>query len=121
VWKSEKSINNLSTTLESVKEARKVKQKSMYMIDLNKIGGKGDFSCPCCGNTISPDDCTENAYTIIEAKVNSHGLDEVVICCNKCGIQLHLTGFSMLAELSNVDTKKSLKKTEESLSYVTHV
>jgi hypothetical protein len=87
-----------------------MKQKSTYMLDLTKIGGKGDFSCPCCGNTISPDDCTENAYTIIEAKVNSHGLAEVVICCNKCEVQLHLTGFSMLQELSNIDTEESLQK-----------
>lgn len=98
-----------------------MKQKSTYKIDLNKIGGKGDISCPCCGNTISPDDCTENAYTIIEAKVNSHGLDEVIICCNKCENQLHLTGFSMLEELPKNNTEKPLEKTEESLSYVTHV
>jgi hypothetical protein len=89
-----------------------MKQKSTYMLDLTKIGGKGDFSCPCCGNKISPDDCTENAYTIIDAKVNSQGLDEVVICCNKCGVQLHLTGFSMLQELSNIDTEESLQKTQ---------
>jgi hypothetical protein len=109
-WNSEKSINILSTTLELAMEARKMKQKSTYLLDLTKIGGKGDFLCPFCGNTISPDDCTENAYTIIEAKVNSHGLDEVVICCNKCGAQLHLTGFSMLEEPSNIDTKNLLRK-----------
>ncbi|HUK84342.1 MAG TPA: hypothetical protein VLU95_00620 [Candidatus Acidoferrum sp.] len=78
-----------------------MKQKSTYMLDLTKINGKGDFSCPSCGNTISPDDCTENAYTIIEAKVNKQGLDEILICCNKCGIQLLLTGFSMLQELKD--------------------
>ena len=72
------------------------------MVDLTKIDGKGDFSCPRCGNIISPDDCTENAYTINEIEVNNNGLDEVVICCNKCELQLHLTGFSMLNELAEV-------------------
>ena len=75
-----------------------MKQKSSYMIDLTKISGQEDFSCPLCGNRISPDDCTENVYTIIEAKVNCRGLDEVMICCNNCSSQIHLTGFSMLKD-----------------------
>ncbi len=91
-----------------------MKQKSMYMIDLTKINGKGDFACPNCGNTISPDDCTGNAYTIIEAKVNNQDLDEVMICCNKCGIQLHLTGFSMLQELSTIGIEESIEKRKDS-------
>jgi hypothetical protein len=97
-----------------------MKQKSAYIVDLTKIGGKGDFSCPFCGNKISPDDCTENAYTIIEAKVNNYGLDEVVITCIKCEGQIHLKGFSMLHELSKIDTDESLKK-KDSSCYVTHV
>jgi hypothetical protein len=52
-----------------------VKQVQVYVLDLTKIGGRGDFLCPRCGNVISPDDCSEKAYSI------------------------HLTGFSLLQEL----------------------
>ena len=76
-----------------------MKQKNAYVLDLTKIDGSGSFSCPRCGNVISPDDLTEDAYTIIEAKVNAYGLEEMVVCCNNCASQLHLTGFSVLQEL----------------------
>jgi predicted RNA-binding Zn-ribbon protein involved in translation (DUF1610 family) len=103
------------------KEARRMKQKQVYVLDLTKIDGNGDFSCPRCGTAISPDDCTEKAYSIMETKVNSHGLEELVIRCNKCESQLHLTGFSLLQKLSEVDEKESEKKREETLCYITHV
>ena len=73
-----------------------MKQIQGYVLDLTKIDGSGDFPCPRCGNTISPDDCTEKAYSIIEAKVSGQGLEEIMICCNKCESELHLTGFSLL-------------------------
>jgi transcription elongation factor Elf1 len=68
-------------------------------LDLTKIGGRGDFLCPRCGNVISPDDCSEKAYSILVAKVSKQGLEHVMIRCNKCGSELHLTGFSLLQEL----------------------
>jgi hypothetical protein len=46
-----------------------VKQKQFYGLDLNRISGKGEFNCPKCGVTISPDDETEEVYSILEAKV----------------------------------------------------
>jgi predicted RNA-binding Zn-ribbon protein involved in translation (DUF1610 family) len=63
------------------------------------MDGSGDFSCPRCGNAISPDDCTEKAYSILEAKVSDRGLEEIMIRCNKCESELHLTGFSLLQKL----------------------
>ena len=69
-----------------------------YKIDLTKIEGNGDFACPRCGNKISPDDQTEAVYSILGSKVNSNGLEEVVIRCNKCSSHIHLTGFSLLQE-----------------------
>jgi hypothetical protein len=77
-----------------------MKQTCAYSVNLTKIKGKGDFLCPVCGTLISPDDTTEETYSIIEPKVNDKGLIEVVICCNLCGSQIHLTGFSLLEELS---------------------
>ena len=77
-----------------------MEQRHAYKLDLTKIGGNGDFSCPKCGSIITPDETTEKTYIIIEPKVNSHGLEELIICCNKCKSHIHLTGFSLLEELS---------------------
>lgn len=74
-------------------------QTQAYKLDLTKKDGKGDFPCPKCGSTISPDETTEETYCILEAKVNSHGLEEVEICCNICKSHIVLTGFSLLEEL----------------------
>ena len=77
-----------------------MEQAHAYKVNLAEIDGNGDFSCPRCGNVISPDETTEETYTIIEPKVSSHGLEEVIICCNKCKSHIHLTGFSLLEKLS---------------------
>jgi hypothetical protein len=77
-----------------------MKQLHAYKLNLTKIDGNGDFSCPRCGSIISPNETTEETYCIIEPKVNSQGLEELVICCNICKSYIHLTGFSLLQELS---------------------
>jgi hypothetical protein len=77
-----------------------MEQTQAYKVDLTKTEGNGDFPCPRCGNVISPDETAEETYRIIEPRVNSHGLEEVVLCCNKCESQIHLTGFSLLEKLS---------------------
>jgi hypothetical protein len=77
-----------------------MEQTQACKVDLTKIDGNGDFPCPRCGNVISPDETSEETYRIIEPKVNSHGLEEVVLCCNKCMSQIHLAGFSLLEKLS---------------------
>ena len=76
-----------------------MEQKQAYKVDLTKIEGTGDFPCPRCGNVISPDETTEETYCILEPKVNSHGLEEVVISCNTCKSHINLTGFSLLEKL----------------------
>ncbi len=77
-----------------------MEQTQAYKLDLTKMDGNGDFSCPRCRNIISPDDVTEKTYVILEPRVNSQGLEELVICCNTCKSHIHLTGFSLLRELS---------------------
>lgn len=67
-----------------------------YTIDLTKVKGKGEFTCPKCGTTISPDDKTENIYTIVEPVVENESLKKLIIKCNSCGSQIHLTGFDLL-------------------------
>jgi hypothetical protein len=98
-----------------------MKQKHVYVLDLAKIDGSGDFSCPECGTAISPDDCTEEAYSILETKVNNQGLEELVIRCNTCASQLHLTGFSLLQKLSVIDGEKPENGKRGEICYITHV
>jgi len=42
---------------------------------------------------ISPEDETENAYTILETKMKKEFLEELIIHCNRCGSRIHLVGF----------------------------
>ena len=65
-------------------------------MDLTRINGDGDFPCPNCGVTISPEDETENVYRVLKTKVRGETLEEVVIRCNKCESQMRLTGFLYL-------------------------
>ena len=74
--------------------------KHVHKVDLAKIDGNGDFPCPQCGILISPDDPTEEKYSVLEPKVNGNGLEEAVILCNNCGSHIHLTGFSLLQEIA---------------------
>jgi hypothetical protein len=73
-----------------------VKQLLVHRIDLLIIEGKGDFLCPCCGTTISPDDETEEVFSILEAKVRNNVLKNLLISCNMCSNKILLTGFSIL-------------------------
>ena len=64
-----------------------------YVVDLTKIRGKGEFPCPKCEVVVSPEDETEDVYSILETKVRGQSLEELVIQCNKCGSKIHLVGF----------------------------
>jgi predicted RNA-binding Zn-ribbon protein involved in translation (DUF1610 family) len=78
----------------NLKKEKIMKQANpqIYTIDLAKIEGKGDFPCPNCGVTISPDDQTEDVYEIVDTKVHGASLEELTIQC-KCGSKIRLTGF----------------------------
>jgi len=77
--------------------ARKAKSEKLadglYGVDLTKIDGDGAFLCPNCGAVISPDDETEETYTIIETKVENDELAELTLMCNHCRSKIKLTGF----------------------------
>jgi DNA-directed RNA polymerase subunit RPC12/RpoP len=66
------------------------------IVDLTRINGKGQFRCPNCGVRITPDDKTEKAYTICEPIMRECSLEKIILRCNKCGTQIHLTGFMYL-------------------------
>ena len=70
-----------------------VKKSMMYTIDLTKIDGDGAFQCPKCGAIISPEDETEEVYTIVETKVKKDELTELMLKCNQCGTKIRLVGF----------------------------
>ena len=67
----------------------------VYNVDLVKLEGKGDFLCPCCGTLISPDDETEEIYSVLEARVRNDFLENLLIRCNNCSNKILLTGFSV--------------------------
>ena len=78
-----------------------MKQPLVYEVDLTKIQGDGDFPCPNCGVTISPEDETEDVYRILETKVRGQGLEELVIQCNMCASRIRLIGF-LVPETNNL-------------------
>ena len=73
-----------------------MEQLQTYKVDLTTIQGNGDFQCPKCGATISPDDETDEDYCVLEKKYKNNSLDELVIQCQKCRSEIRLTGFSVL-------------------------
>jgi hypothetical protein len=73
----------------------KMKQVLVHKIDLLELEGNGDFLCPFCGATISPDDETEDVYSVMETKVRNARLENVLIQCNNCSNKILLTGFSV--------------------------
>lgn len=67
-----------------------------YSIDLTKIDGNGEFKCPRCGTEMSPDDETEDVYTILETVIEKDFLQKIILECNRCRSKIQLTGFGSL-------------------------
>ncbi len=65
-----------------------------YTIDLTKIKGKGNVKCPKCGVEMSPDDTSEDVYTVLQPIANRDCLERVVLQCNRCGSKINLVGFN---------------------------
>jgi len=75
------------------------KEFLVHKINLLDIKGKGDFLCPRCQAKISPDDETEESYSILEPKVKNNTLKGLLIQCNNCSNKILLTGFSVLENI----------------------
>ena len=80
----------------AAQKGKQAKQMLVCELDLTKIDGNGDFPCPNCGITISPEDESEDVYIILEEKVRNDALEELVIQCNRCSSRIRLTGFPVL-------------------------
>ncbi len=88
----------------TAQKGKQTKQVLVTELDLTKIDGNGDFPCPNCGIIISPEDETEDVYTIVEETVRNDALEEMLIQCNKCGNRIRLTGFAVLEmDASNLE------------------
>lgn len=70
-----------------------------HAVDLSKINGRGEFKCPNCGIEISPDDMTEEKFTILDTVIKGYHMEKIILRCNKCGSQIHLTGFNLLNKM----------------------
>jgi len=73
-------------------------KRRVFEVDLSELQGEGDFPCPNCGVIISPDDESEETYTILETKGDEDLLEEVVLRCKKCESIVRLKGFEKLEE-----------------------
>lgn len=77
-------------------EVGKLQRIEFYTVDLTKTKGKGEFKCPKCAAKISPDDKTDETYTLLVPIMKNGKLDKLAIQCNSCRSQIHLTGFELL-------------------------
>jgi predicted RNA-binding Zn-ribbon protein involved in translation (DUF1610 family) len=75
-------------------------------MELDEINRNGSLSCPGCGAHISPDDQTEEVYTLLDVNMNGAGLDEIVIRCNRCRSQIYIAGFSKAEQLQSTTKKR---------------
>jgi hypothetical protein len=74
-------------------------RKKIFKVDLTTVEGGGDFPCPKCGISLSPDDESEEVYTIIETYIGDEdNLENMIIRCNKCKSTINLEGFTALLE-----------------------
>jgi hypothetical protein len=87
---------------------RIAKQLTVYKMELDEINRNGSLSCPGCGAHISPEDHSDKIYTLLYANMNSVGLDEIVIRCNRCQSQIYICGFSKAEQLLNNTEKLKL-------------
>ena len=76
--------------------AQEDKEKRVYVIDLRRIEGIGDFPCPHkgCGSTIDPD--ILSSYEQLDPKYSEKDktvLEEMNIRCKKCRSKIRIVGF----------------------------
>jgi len=74
-------------------ERQGLKQIQVHTIDLTKIEGNGEFSCPNFRVTISPEDETESVHSVLETKVRNVSLKELTIVSTEYGSNISLIGF----------------------------
>ena len=76
-----------------------MEQIELFTVDLTRIDGSGEFRCPKCGIEISPDDKTDEAYTILETVTKRGSLEKIILQCSKCRCRIQLVGFQVLNDV----------------------
>ena len=71
-----------------------MEENKPFIVDLSKTKKSGEFSCPKCGVTISPDDRSNKVYTVLEPIVKKDQLEKIVLQCNRCKSEIQLIGFT---------------------------
>ncbi|NLF87492.1 hypothetical protein GX563_01565 [Candidatus Bathyarchaeota archaeon] len=80
-------------------------QLTVYRMELDEINRNGSLPCPGCGAHISPDDQTEEVYTLLDVNMGNYGLDEIAIQCNRCQSQIYISGFSKAEQLTKTPSR----------------
>ena len=70
-------------------------RKELFKVDLATIEGNGEFPCPNCATLISPDDYSDEVYTVLS--IPEDDLETMTIQCNKCKSIITLNGFEQLS------------------------
>jgi hypothetical protein len=95
-------------------------RKKSFTVDLTKIKGGGEFPCPSCDSLISPDDESEETYTIIDTIMSDEDyLERMVIQCNTCNNIINVEGFDALSEEEDVGIEVSEALPESKTGYRT--
>lgn len=95
-------------------------RKKTYTVDLTKIEGEGDFHCPKCGTRISPDDESEEVYTVVDSIIGDDDVVEsLTIKCKKCRSVITLEGLAAFPEEGPSRVEASEPLPESKLGYST--
>jgi len=86
-----------------------------FVINLTETEGDGEFSCPKCKETISPDDDSGKTYDVLNVEEEDGLPKKVTIECKKCGSVINLFGFEALKEVNH---SESLSFTDDYLSLI---
>lgn len=78
----------------SVSKEEPLEQSLCFVLDLSLTGRNGEFLCVECGLLLSPDDETEDNYSLVGTTVNCNGLESLVMQCQRCISEIRLVGFS---------------------------
>lgn len=61
----------------------KMKKPKSFTINLSNAEGSGEVACPKCGIKISPDDQTEETYTILKPVMKGENLERISTAVQK--------------------------------------
>ena len=102
-------------------KTKMTEQTIEYKLDVATTKRSGDFACPCCRIKISPDDHSENVYSLGDIKLNKSALEEIVLRCNRCNSIIRLTGFLEIQKITELEEAGAKMEEISSPCYVTHV